>query len=236
MKKTIVLNLTLDLNYNEIKNYLLNVNEILRTDLNYIMCPSYLYIPYFKGKYNFSLGTQNLNNEPLTGEVTAKSLKSLNVKYTILGHHDRINNLKETPKEINNKIKTALKNCLSPIVVIGETYENYQLKKTGEVIGKQIKDYFQGVEVDKDIVLVYSPNWSFQKKQIPSKEYVIEVIELIKNIINRKYHKNIKVLYGGNVTLDIIPLINKIPNIDGLLIEKENTSLQNLKQILDTLE
>lgn len=236
MKKTIVLNLTIDLNYNEIKNYLLNVNDILRRDLNYIMCPSYLYIPYFKGKYNFYLGAQNISSKPLTGEVTPRSLKSLEVKYTIIGHHDRINNLKETPQEINEKIKIALENCLSAIVVLGETYENYQLKKTGEIIGKQIKDYFQNVEVDKDIILVYAPNWTFQGKQIPSKEYVTEVISLIKNIINRKYHKNLKVLYGGNVTPDIIHIINKIPNIDGLFIEKENATLKVLKQILDILE
>lgn len=236
MKKTIVLNHKSNLTFPEVQNYLLDINDIIRTDINCIICPSNVYIPYFKGKYNFSLGVQNLNNSSLNGEVTGKVLKSLGVKYVLLGHHDRTNYLHETKEEINKKIKDALDNCITPIVILGETYYQKELKKTGEIIGKQIKDYFKDIEVGKDIILVYEPNWTFKDKQIPSKEYVTEVVDLIKNIIKRKYHENLKVLYGGNITPNIISIINKIPNIDGLLIGKSSTSLKTLKQIFETLE
>ena len=223
MKKTIVLNHKSNLTFPEVQNYLLDINDIIRTDINCIICPSNVYIPYFKGKYNFSLGVQNLNNSSLNGEVTGKVLKSLGVKYALLGHHDRTNYLHETKEEINKKIKDALDNCITPIVILGETYY-------------QIKDYFKDIEVGKDIILVYEPNWTFKDKQIPSKEYVTEVVDLIKNIIQRKYHENLKVLYGGNITPNIIPIINKIPNIYVILIGKSSTSLKTLKQIFETLE
>ena len=236
MKKTIVLNHKSQLTLQQVKNYLLDINDILRKDLDIIMCPSNIYIPYFNGKYNFHLGTQNLSPKSLNGEVTGKVLKSSGVEYAIIGHHERTTYLHETENQINDKIKNALENCITPIVVLGETYEKFQLKKTGEVIGKQIKEYFKDIEVKNDIIIAYEPNWTFEGKQIPSKEYVTEVVDLIKNIINRKYHEQIKVIYGGHITPEIMPIINKIPNIDGLLIGKSSCSIKTLKEIFDILE
>ena len=234
MKKTIILNHKSDLTLQEVKEYLLNINDIVRNDLNTIICPSPIYIPYFTGKYKFKLASQNISTNSLTGEITGEVLKSTSVEYVLIGHHDRKEY--ENSKIINEKIKEALKHNITPIVILGETYYQKELRKTGEVISKQLREYFQGIEVNQDILLVYAPNWSYKGKELPTREYVTEVVELIKNIIKRKHNANLKVLYGGHVTPSNVKTIDKTPNIDGILIEKSSTNIEKLKTILDIIE
>lgn len=236
MKKIIVLNHKSGLTLEEVKKYLLVINEILRADQEIIICPSSPYLPYFKGKYNFVLGAQNIFPENITGELTGTILKSLEVKYTLISTNDRKNNFEESSKLINKKVEEAIKNNIRPIITIGESFYEYELNKTVSTITKQIKEYLNNIEVKQDIIINYSPNWTYKGKQIPTENHIYETIELIKNIIKRKYNVNIKVIYGGNITKENIGNIEKIKIIDGYYIEKESTNLQKIKQVLNVIE
>ena len=233
MKKVVVLNHKSYLKQNDIKSYPIEINDYIRSDQTVIICPSSLYIPYFKGKYNFKLGAQNIEYQNITGELTGSVLKSTEVRYVLIGTNDRKNTKEEN---INKKIKEALNNNIRPIVVIGESFYEKELKKTASIINRQIKDYFEGIEVKQDIILCYSPNWSYKGKQVPTNDYITEVIELIKNIIKRKYNENIKVIYGGNVTCENIQELDKITSIDGYLIEETSADIKELKKLLNTME
>ena len=233
MKKVIVLNHKSYLKYGDIKNYPIEINDYIRNDQIVIICPSNIYIPYFKGKYNFKLGSQNIEYENITGELTGEVLKSMDVRYTLIGTNDRKNTKEEN---INKKVKEAINNNIRPIVVIGESFYEKELNKTAITINRQIKDYLKDIEVKQDIIICYSPNWSYKGKQIPSNTYITEVIELIKNIIKRKYDVNIKVIYGGNITKENIIELDKIPNLDGYLIEELSIYVKDIKQILNTIE
>lgn len=236
MKKIIVLNHKSYLSTKEAKNYPIDINDYIRTDQTVIICPNNIYIPYFAGKYNFYLGSQNISHTNITGETTGNQLKSIGVKYTIIGHHERINNQIELKKDINQKVKEALNNNIIPIIVIGETYYENQLKKTGEIIAKQLKEYLKDIEVKQDIIIAYEPNWSFEGKEIPNQNHIYEVIDLIKNIIKRKYNVNIKVIYGGHINKENIKDLDKIPNINGYLIGKTSTNINEIKQIFNNIE
>lgn len=236
MEKIIVLNHKSELKLKEAKNYVLDVNDIIRNDQKTIICPSNVYLPFYNGKYRFHLGAQNISNKSINGEVTGEVLKSLGVSYALIGHHERKNYLKEEPKQINEKIKEALKNNITPIVILGETYYQTILKKAGEIIRKQIKEYFEGVEVKNDIIIVYEPNYSFEGKEVPKTENIKEVIDLIKTIMLRKYNANIKVLYGGHVNKNNVKEYDKIKNIDGFLIGKSSISINETKEILNIIE
>ena len=158
MKKIIVINQKTYLTLKEAKNYGIDINDYIRTDQEVIICPSNIYIPYFTGKYNFSLGSQNISPLEITGETTGKMLKSYNIKYTLVGHNERKNSLNETNKEINNKIKEAQKYNITPIAILGETYYEQQLKKSGEVITKTLKEYLK--DTNDNIIIGYEPNWN----------------------------------------------------------------------------
>ncbi len=232
MKKIIVLNHKSYLKYEDIKNYPIEINDYIRTDQTVIICPSSIYIPYFKGKYNFKLGSQTIANKNVTGSLTGQILKSMNVTYTLIDTR----NTKDDSILINSKIKEAINNNIRPIITIGESFYEKELKKTASVINKQIRDYFKNIDVKQDIIICYVPNWSYQGKQIPTDTYISEVIELIKNIMKRSFNANIKVIYGGNVTKENIKVLDKIKVIDGYLIEDENTNIRELKQLLNIIE
>lgn len=234
MKKIVVINHKTYLTLNEAKNYGIDINDYIRTDQEVIICPSNIYIPYFTGKYNFSLGSQNISPLEITGETTGKMLKSYNIKYTLVGHNERKNNLHETNKEINNKIKEAQKYNITPIAILGETYYEQQLKKSGEIITKTLKEYLK--DTNDDIIIGYEPNYTFKDKQIPTKEHIEEIVKLIKQITKRKYNKEIKVLYGGNVSKENIKILEQIKNLDGYLIGRKAINIKDIKEIFDEME
>lgn len=236
MKKIIVLNHKSYLNQKQAKNYAVDINDYIRSDQTVIICPSNVHIPFFSGKYNFYLGSQNISAKNITGETTGELLKSSGVKYAIIGHHERINNKIEEQKDINEKIKEALNNSITPIIVIGETFYENQLKKTGEIITKQLKTYLKDIDVKQDIIIAYEPNWTFEGKQIPTQKHIYEVVDLIKNIIKRNYNVNIKVIYGGHITKENIQELDKIPNLNGYLIGKTSTSLIEIKKLFNIME
>mgnify|MGYP002577092399 FL=1 len=234
MKKTVVLNHKTYLTLNEAKNYGIDINDYIRNDQEVIVCPSNIYIPYFTGKYNFKIGSQDISYLEITGETTGKMLKSNDIKYALVGHNERKNNLNETNKEINKKIKEAQKYNITPIAILGETYYENELKKTGEIITKTLKEYLK--DTNENIIIGYEPNYTFEKSQIPTKEHIEEIANLIKQITTRKYNKNIKVLYGGNVSKNNIESLEQIKNLDGYLIGRESIKIKDIKQIFDKME
>lgn len=236
MKKIIVLNHKSYLTPKKAKNYAIDINDYIRSDQTVIICPSNIYLPYFEGKYNFLLGSQNISSSNITGEITGNLLKETGVNYCIIGHPERKNSLGETSKQINEKIKEALTNNITPIVIVGETYYEYEMKKSGEIITKQLKEYLYRIESDQNIIICYEPNWSFQDKQIPTKEHITEIIKLIKNITKRKYNANIKVLYGGHISKENIAKMDEIPILDGYLIGKSSIDIKQIKAIFDNIE
>ena len=236
MRKIIVLNHKSYLKNEQAKSYPININNFIRNDQTVIICPSSIYIPYFKGKYNFKLGSQTIESDNITGELTGEILKSLEVKYTLIGTNDRKNKYEETPKQINKKVKEAIKYNIRPIITIGETFYEKELNKTLDVLTKELKEYLKDIEVKQDIIICYYPNWKYKGKQVPSITYIEEVIGLIKNIIKHKYNANIKVIYGGNVSIDNIEKLDEISNNDGYLIEKPSTNLKEIINLLNGIE
>ena len=234
MKKTVVLNHKTYLTLNEAKNYGIDINDYIRNDQEVIVCPSNIYIPYFTGKYNFKIGSQDISYLEITGETTGKMLKSNDIKYALVGHNERKNNLNETNKEINKKIKEAQKYNITPIAILGETYYENELQKTGEIITKTLKEYLK--DTNENIIIGYEPNYTFEKSQIPTKEHIEEIANLIKQITTSKYNKNIKVLYGGNVSKNNIESLEQIKSLDGYLIGRESIKIKDIKQIFDKME
>ena len=69
------------------------------------------------------LGAQDLSWEEggaFTGEVSARELKNLSVRYVIAGHSERRKYLGETDEMINKKVLAALKAGLKVILCVGE--------------------------------------------------------------------------------------------------------------------
>lgn len=236
MKKLVVFNHKMYLDFFDIKDYISSIKDNIRTDINVVICPSDIFIPFFVGKYDFKLGAQNLCSTFCTGEASGEMLKSIGVKYVILGHSERREKLNESYSDINLKIKDALSNNIVPIVCVGEIKEDRELKKTGEVILKQLKEYFRGVEVNTDIVIAYEPVWAIGSGVIPGNDDILEVINLIKNAIYRVHNINIRVLYGGSVNEVNVNDLERINELDGYLLGKVSSNPEKVLKLLNSVK
>ena len=235
MKKLIVLNQKCYLTVDQFKEFLHDFKDSVPTSLEMVLCPNTSFLPYGIGKYDFKLGSQNICPLNITGEVTGLELKSLGVSYVLVGHSERLIYLDESAKYINLKIKEAIDNGITPIICLGETKEEHDRGKTQEVLVKQLKSYLDGVLVDRDLIFAYEPIWSVGTNITPSVNEISEVVDLIKNIIFKKYNKEVRVLYGGSVSLSNIKRFNNIANLDGFLIGRASTACSSLIPILEKI-
>ncbi|OGL53815.1 MAG: triose-phosphate isomerase, partial [Candidatus Schekmanbacteria bacterium RIFCSPHIGHO2_02_FULL_38_11] len=159
------------------------------------------------------LSAQNLfwkENGAYTGEISASMLKDAGCEYVIIGHSERRQFFGEIDESVNQKIKTAMKYNLNPIVCAGETLEEREKGKTFEVIRRQVEKEFAGLSASeiKNIVIAYEPVWAIGTGKTATPKQANEVHLFIRNLIkeffNREISDNLSILYGGSVKPDNI--------------------------------
>ena len=98
---------------------------------------------------NIKLGAQNVYFEDkgaYTGETSAPMLVSAFVDYCIVGHSERRTYYNETNEIVNSKVILGIKNNLNIILCVGETENEKKLRKTPEVLKKQITTALKDVK------------------------------------------------------------------------------------------
>lgn len=235
MNKLIILNHKLNLNYDELNNYIEKINEI-DTNNDIIICPSYLYLESFKNKCKFKIGSQNISNKiegNFTGEVSAKQLNNLGIKYSLVGHSERRKYYYEDDL-INEKVLNCLRNNIIPIICVGESLED---KENGDLevkINNQISQAILGIddEIKKEIIIAYEPIWAIGSGITPEIKEIEYVINYIYDVINLYKLKPI-ILYGGSVNKENINKILSINNINGVLIGSISSKIDEIKEIIN---
>ena len=233
--KIIVGNIKMNLKFTDIYGYLKHFENINKPNL--IICPSYLYIPYFL-KYNFDVGSQDVccsSSNNCTGEISAEQLKSIGVKYTLAGHSERRQKLRETDLDINKKIKNSLNAGIKVILCIGESMEEANLLKKDIVLKRQIQKSLLDIEKIDNIMIAYEPVWAIGTNKVPTNKEISDTINYIKQIVFNMYHKNIKVLYGGSINEKNIDKFNEIKNIDGYLIGSASINPDKFIKIINKI-
>ena len=233
--KLIVGNIKMNMRFGEIPDYINLFKNI--NNKNLIICPSYIYIPYFLN-YNFSVGSQNVcayEDGGYTGEISAKQLHSIGVKYTIIGHSERRIKLKETDIEINKKIKNALDSHLKVILCIGETKEENELLKKDVVIKRQLRNALFNIDDISNIIIAYEPVWAVGTNNTPKKQELIKTINYIKRIILNMYGKDIKVIYGGSINEKNINDFNEIKELAGFLVGSASINSNRFIEIINKI-
>lgn len=220
----LILNNKANLTLEEIKYY-----EKKLRKYKVIVCPSMCYLPLFqKGKY--FLGSQDISEfveENRTGEINGKQLKSLNVKYCLIGHSERRLYNKETNDTLLNKLIRCFENNIVPLYCIGETNnENKELEL------KQELDLILNNFKDKEIYIIYEPLNNIGNEN-PNFNSLEETTKFIKQYIKEKNSNSIKIIYGGGVNKDNIKLLTKIKELDGLIISTNSLKVESLKDLYE---
>lgn len=209
--------------YLDYQNKLKNLN--FKNDI--VLCPSSVYLSNFELE-NVFLGSQNVspfNDGAYTGEVSARQLKSLNVKYCLVGHSERRVYFKENNEIMKNKIEQLLENEIIPIYCVGELEKNSDNNELDEEL-----KILEEIRNNEKIIIAYEPLWAIGTGIQPNINELEKIIKLIKE----KFPNN-KVLYGGSVNEDsIVNLKSKL--IDGYLLGGVSLHLDRVSMLLSKLD
>lgn len=212
------------LTYNEVKRCVNELKKINISKVNFVVCPS---LPYIYNFVEYKLGAQDVSgfDETLTGEITARQLKSLMVDYVIIGHTERKCLLNENNEILINKIKMANKYNIKVIYCVTENEMFLEdakevIKQDLELMKKYLKD---------DAIIAYEPKWAIGSDIELDIDYISEVIKLIKDTVNNE------VIYGGHVTDKNVDNLLKIEEINGFLISNSSLDSNILQNIISKM-
>jgi triosephosphate isomerase (TIM) len=209
----------------------INSEAGLQTDVNIVICPPFTALDTVAKvleNSNIQLGAQDVHPEPegaYTGEISAQMLRDLFCIYVIVGHSERRQYFHEHDNFINQKVCTALKNNLKPILCVGETLQEREQNKTLDIIQKQVLNGLAGVEIedgDNLPVIAYEPVWAIGTGKTATPGMAQEVHHKIRNILAARYTETIadriRILYGGSMNPENASELLDQPDIDGGLI------------------
>jgi triosephosphate isomerase len=195
-----------------------------------VLCPPFLSLlavhALLEGS-DIGLGAQNMYWEEkgaFTGEVSPLMVKEL-CQYVILGHSERRAYFGETDETVNKRVLAALKFDLTPIFCVGETLEQYESKRTAEVVDRQIRLGLAGVDpaLASRVVVAYEPVWAIgtgKASSAPDANGVLANVirPALSGLFGSDTSQAIRVLYGGSVTGANAAEFFGQPEIDGALV------------------
>ena len=208
------------------------------------ICPPSIYQDVVSGVIAGSqvkLGAQNMHHESAgayTGEISPAMLIDVGCRFVILGHSERRHILGETDHMVNQKTVAALQAGLQPIVCVGETLDEREAGRTGEVIEQQFARSLAGLTVDQigRIAIAYEPVWAIGTGKVATPKQAEEVHGDLRRMLTNGYNADIagqvRIQYGGSVKPDNAAALLAQENIDGALVGGASLQAESFAQIV----
>lgn len=225
------------------------LKDISLKNTGVIIAPPFPYltecVSLFNGIHggNLSVASQNCSgydNGAYTGEVSAQILDSVGVKYVIIGHSERRIYFNESDEDIRLKIKSALKNNLTPIFCVGENIDQRNANQQKEIIRSQLMDVlsaFSKEEITKCII-AYEPVWAIGTGITATSLQAQEMhafIRLQLETVTGEGAADIPILYGGSCNAENAKELFSCFDVDGGLIGGASLKGDSFLSIIRTL-
>lgn len=219
------MNTTVDEAVNLVKEMLPKLDKV--GGVEKVVCPPFVSLTSVKEIIKGSsvkLGAQNMfykEKGAYTGEISSEMLAGL-CEYVILGHSERRQYFGETDDIVNRKVETAVENLIKPILCIGETLEENEAGKTGEVLTRQMTACCNKLYLFGGMVIAYEPIWAIGTGKSATSDEAANTIGFIRQLIAKEHDDEIangvRILYGGSVSASNIADLMSKTEIDGALV------------------
>jgi triosephosphate isomerase len=245
MKKTILAaNWKMYLNENESVDFIkkMNQEEDSFSNSNVIVFPSHTCINQVQKNLtsnNIKIGMQDCDihtSGAYTGSVSINSITT--VDYCIVGHSERRLIYNDSDSIVQDKLQTVFNHNVSAILCVGETKEEKDNNQIYSVIDKQLSILPE--DLKNNLTIAYEPVWSIGSGDLPSNEYIEEVLSYIKNKLKSLYSDEIAekviLLYGGSVDENSVNRLLEVKLIDGFLIGSASANFEAFKAIAEKIK
>lgn len=227
----LVLNLKMNLSKDNILSYEKEIH-----DKNIIVLPQYPYMLFFnRPDKKYFLGSQDLSKYSkgsYTGEVCAKGLKGLGVKYALIGHSERKEYFNEDINDFRMKMQNAMDNDIIPIYCVSQNEEEYINDKELKEIENQLEAIPNYI---KYIVIAFEPTWLIGSSDLNiDYEHINKVMIKIKEWLMER-NINHSIIYGGGVASTNIDELKKINCVDGFVISSSALDIDEMNTIYNSI-
>jgi triosephosphate isomerase (TIM) len=208
-----------------------------------VLVPAYVHIAPFSTKKSKVLwGAQDVcvkRDGSMTGEVSVRMLKDLNVEFVIIGHSER-RGMGEKNDLIAKKVVTTLAEGLKPVLCIGETVRDNDGEYLIEIKTQLLECIAEVKRGDMlDLVIAYEPVSAIGATEPLNSHDIHTSVLYIRKVLAEHFSKDLAlsamILYGGSVNVDNSVEIIKNGGVDGLLIGRASLS-NEFGEILKAVE
>ncbi len=212
-----------------------------------IVCPPHPLIPAVAQAFAGSTvrwGGQNAHWESsgaFTGETSMPMLADLGCSVVLCGHSERRRFNRETDEDIGRKVQQAAAHNLTPILCVGETYEQRHQQQQDVVVLEQVRRGVQLLSAFPSLALMvaYEPVWAIGTGQAIEPSDALMMAKLIRSTLREVLPTgadSVPILYGGSVTpLNVASFVDN-QLVSGVLVGgaslEPNTFHQLIAQLL----
>ena len=226
MKKMIILNHKMSLEYDEVPIYIDKLNK-MDTESDIVVVPSSLYLESFINHCSWGVGVQNIYYESFgdyTGEISPMQVKSLGIEYAIVGHYERKKFFNEDHNIIKKKLNACLDSNIIPILCFGEC---------GSEMEHTLDDLLEGINNINFIIFAYEPLEVSNDETI---EQIKDDIGTIYDYLYEKYKIRPNIVYGGGVKEENIRNLLEYDKLNGIMIGKSSSDIDKVSNIVSSLK
>jgi triosephosphate isomerase (TIM) len=207
-----------------------------------MVCPPFVYLwetERLLKDTEVALGAQSLCAEAqgaFTGEVSGAMLRDVGCRYVLVGHSERRQLFGEVDALVARKFVAAQAHGLVPVLCVGETLEEREAGRTGEVVERQLAAVLavSGIGAFAQAVVAYEPVWAIGTGRTASPEQAQEVHASIRArlaALDATIGASVRILYGGSVKASNARELFAMADIDGGLVGGASLKAEEFAQI-----
>jgi triosephosphate isomerase (TIM) len=222
-------------------------NAKLYKKLSLFVAPPLTYLDLLSrcSKNFFYLASQDISSQydgTYTGQVTPDILKGFGVRLAIIGHSER-RAMGESSDLVSQKIKTALRAGIVPLVCIGELSRD-QDGEHFEFLRDELKSSLASINRKADIsnlILAYEPVWAIGKHAQDAitsadlSQSILFIKKILTDMFGRAVAEHLPILYGGSVEPTNASTLFRGTGIKGFLIGHASLNAKNFGIIAQSL-
>lgn len=211
-----------------------------------LICPPSLYLYSLKQVQNKNIAIELVSQDvsawekgAYTGDLSAKMLASLGLKYTLIGHSETRKNNQLKPETLGKKIQQALNNQLTPILCIGYQNTDQQSEVNLQELAMDLIVTLRDLEWTNSIWIAYEPLWAIGTGKTIDRHLLEQVIIFLRETIEKHFGqeklKLTRFLYGGSLDGDNLEQFLDA-DLDGFLVGSASLKKEQIAKIFTLIK